>query len=683
MATNLATILVKLETNTRGFTSKLQTAEKSVQKFGRRTQKVTKQTVKGNKKIQSAFQNTAGSIAAVQGPLGPVAGRISSIGAIIGRVTLTQLAFTAAIIGTVVVLKSMVKVVANAERQMLKLKAILKATGGAANLSLGDIQDLSEEIGIATLASTQKVRDAAGILLTFKSIQGDVFKSALRLTQDLAEVGFGDLRTASMQLGKALEEPIVGLGALRRVGVSFTESQKEQIRVLSMTGEKTKAQEIIIRALNEQVGGAGVQAAPGLHGAIDSLREQFTLFFEQSKIGRAVVNFLTVAINKLADAMSHAEREIESLNTISSINQEILNTKEDIVKRNEQLEQQENSGFMTLGVDPKLEKLEAHLAGLEEKLRSVNAIIKDGIEATKKENELYNIKLNQVKEETDLGKIRATALNTYIRNTEREIENLGKTSKEMRELNQLRKIEDKLRSELKSDGPQAEAAIAAEMKKVTAEIRAQNELYQEQVEIQNQLDKIATTVGGTFASVGDKISDAMVRGKLHTLSFKDILMDITYALQKMIIKVLILDEIQRKIEERIKSTRSSGGGSIIGDIFKMFVGGKSGTTTGTTLPGTATGGSVSGSAPRLVGERGPELFVPHTAGSVTPSSLTPGKLGGGGGVNIVQNLNFAVGITNTVRAEVMNMLPAIQSSTLSAVADAKQRGGKFSKAFGS
>ena len=189
MATNLATILVKLETNTRGFTTKLQTAEKSVQKFGRRTQKVAKSTVKGNKRIQSAFQNTAGSIAAVQGPLGPVAGRISSIGAIIGRVTIAQLAFTAAIVGTVVILKSMVKVVANAERQMLKLKAIIKATGGAANLSLHEIEELSAEIGIATLASTQKVRDAAGILLTFKSIQGDVFRSALRLTQDLAEVG--------------------------------------------------------------------------------------------------------------------------------------------------------------------------------------------------------------------------------------------------------------------------------------------------------------------------------------------------------------------------------------------------------------------------------------------------------------------------------------------------------------
>ena len=56
--------------------------------------------------------------------------------------------------------------------------------------------------------------------------------------------------------------------------------------------------------------------------------------------------------------------------------------------------------------------------------------------------------------------------------------------------------------------------------------------------------------------------------------------------------------------------------------------------------------------------------------------------GGGGGVNITQNLNFALGVTNTVRSEIANMLPTIQQSTISAVADAKLRGGKFAKAFG-
>ena len=99
--------------------------------------------------------------------------------------------------------------------------------------------------------------------------------------------------------------------------------------------------------------------------------------------------------------------------------------------------------------------------------------------------------------------------------------------------------------------------------------------------------------------------------------------------------------------------------------------------------GSAGGGTVQQGRPELVGERGPELFVPNSAGSIKNNSDTKSAMGGGGGVSIVQNLNFAVGVTNTVRAEVMNMLPSIQQSTIQAVADAKQRGGKFSKAFGS
>ena len=94
----------------------------------------------------------------------------------------------------------------------------------------------------------------------------------------------------AMQLGKALEEPIVGLGALRRVGVSFTEDQKELIKVLDMTGRKAEAQKIILEALDKQVGGAGVKAAQGLRGAIDSLVEGFTIWVEESIYGRKMVD---------------------------------------------------------------------------------------------------------------------------------------------------------------------------------------------------------------------------------------------------------------------------------------------------------------------------------------------------------------------------------------------------------
>ncbi len=54
------------------------------------------------------------------------------------------------------------------------------------------------------------------------------------------------------------------------------------------------------------------------------------------------------------------------------------------------------------------------------------------------------------------------------------------------------------------------------------------------------------------------------------------------------------------------------------------------------FPGRATGGPVSGGSPYMVGEKGPELFVPNTSGTIVPN----GKFGGGGGAtNVVVNVD--------------------------------------------
>jgi hypothetical protein len=50
------------------------------------------------------------------------------------------------------------------------------------------------------------------------------------------------------------------------------------------------------------------------------------------------------------------------------------------------------------------------------------------------------------------------------------------------------------------------------------------------------------------------------------------------------------------------------------------------------FPGMASGGPVSARMPYLIGERGPELFVPNTSGSIVPN----GKFGGG--VTVVNNI---------------------------------------------
>jgi uncharacterized protein YoxC/uncharacterized small protein (DUF1192 family) len=667
MASNIATILIKLETQTADFKTKLTTAGKQMETFGKKTVDSTAKAEKGFKGLQEKLRNTAGGIAAVQGPLGPFAGRLNALGAIIGRVTFSMLIFTAATAGTLLVMKKMVAAVSNSERQFGKLTAILKATGGAAGLTLSDIEDLSQKIGIETLASVQGVRDAAGIMLTFKSITGDTFREALTLAQDLAEVGFGDLKTASTQLGKALEDPIAGLGALKRVGVSFTDQQKETIRVLTMTGRKAEAQTIILKALKTQLGESGPEAAKGFAGAVDSLGERFNIFFEQATVGIKITEGLTWAIQGLADAFANTDKEASTFQGIKQVEKEIERIQKQIDKKSE-----EAKGSI-LGLDEE----DTRLAFLQEHIQTFYAQLKKLREEEEKAKDKINSK-KAIQEINDLAELRKKNNKEFIKQNQHEIEGFGKTESELRLHNKLYEIQEKLFKELKSTSADAQEQVREQMEETTPIIIEQNKLYEEAANRQRDLDAVAKGVGDTFSSVGDKISDAMFRGKLATLNFKDILLEAVIALQKMVFKVLVLDEIQRKIEERIKGSKGFSLGDIFGAISGAF-GGNGGAMAG---DGYASGGTVQANTPSLVGERGPELFVPNSSGKIVNGSDTRSAMSGGSGVNITQNLNFTVGITNTVRAEVMNMLPAIQQSTLNAVAEAKQRGGKFSKAFG-
>ena len=667
MASNLATIRVELIANAQKFKTSLDKASTSLKKVDKSTIK----TGKGASELQVKMRNVAGSIAAVQGPLGPVAGRLNAIGAIMGRVSLKGLAMTGAFVAIGFALTKLIRNVTAVQTQMLKLEGILKATGGAAGLNLSEIENLSTEIGVATLASTSKVRDAAGIMLTFKSITGETFKDALRLAQDLAEVGFGDLKMGATQLGKALEDPIVGLGALRRVGVSFTDAQKEMIKVLTMTGRKAEAQRIILDALDQQVGGAGVKAASGLAGAIDSLGENMDIFFERTKTGTWLVGMLTKGINALTHSMANLDMEAKQLTTIKQVTDSLKEMRAEMatLDNEDAIGADMNEGAMTSDQKryAKLQKLiEEHKKQLDNLISVENRKAHKGSVITKE----------KVKEDHMLRDIQEKNARIHERTTDRQIKAFGKTQAELKDLNDIYKIQDELRKKLGSDGKLSEEEIAIQMKIATKGIMERNAEYQKFADIQRDLDAVAKGVGSTFASVGDKISDDMFRGKLHTLDFKNILLEMVIALQKMIFKVMVLDKIQKQIEERMSK------GNIFKDILGVFTGG--GTTTGTTLPGKkASGGTVQQGSPTLVGERGPELFVPNSAGAIRTNADTKKTMSGGGGVSITQNLNFAVGITNTVRAEVMNMLPAIQQSTVQAVADAKQRGGKFSKAFGS
>jgi hypothetical protein len=95
------------------------------------------------------------------------------------------------------------------------------------------------------------------------------------------------------------------------------------------------------------------------------------------------------------------------------------------------------------------------------------------------------------------------------------------------------------------------------------------------------------------------------------------------------------------------------------------------------LPGRAMGGPVTAGRPYMVGERGPELFVPGRTGGIVPNNQM-----GGSAVTVNQTINLTTGVSQTVRAEVLNMLPQIADAAKGAVMDAKRRGGSYAAALG-
>ena len=654
MASNLATIRVELIANAQRFKTNIDKSKAKLQQFDKSTKKVGS----NQKKLQNAFRNTAGSIAAIQGPLGPVAGRISSIGAIIGRINPMMLGLVGILVAVGAAFTKLIKAGANFEVQMGKINALLKATGNAAGQTAQDIESMAVAIGKGTLASVQGARDAAGVLLTFKAISGEAFGRTLKLTQDLSAVGFGTMKTAALQLGKALEDPVTGLSALRRVGVSFTEQQKEQIKVMALTGRQAEAQKMILDALEGQVGGAGKGAATGLSGAFDTLGENIVLFFEKAEAGKAIVASLTKFIKGLADILDwFIPKEKELPQTLEKVNQAIKEQELHIELLEEAYEKAGKSGqkFAQRKKQIALNELKAakrELKMLYDKKVALNSIQKD---------------------EHAMLKLSVKEYNKYLRTKETDAIMTATISRVQKEaLTQELAVRKKLEAKL---GTSAEALI-----QINEIVERQRELYQENaktiVEFQEafeQTEKIASGVANEFSKVGDSIVDAFLRGKAGALDFKNILRELIISIQKTIIQTLILDQVNKWVKNTIQGIFAPTGGTLTKDTAPI---------TDIVKP-KASGGTVQQNKPTLVGERGPELFVPNSAGVVKNNMDTRSATGGGKGISVVQNLNFAVGVTNTVRAEVMNMLPAIQQSTVNAVAEAKQRGGKFSKAFGS
>ena len=148
-----------------------------------------------------------------------------------------------------------VKAWAVQERAVAKLNRVLESTGNAAALSSGEIQKQARALQKLTGIGDEVIINAQAMMATFKNIKGDVFKRATVAALDMSVAIDQDLKSSVIQLGKALNDPILGMTALRRIGVSFTKEQVAMVKQLVNSGQTLKAQQIILGELESEFGG--------------------------------------------------------------------------------------------------------------------------------------------------------------------------------------------------------------------------------------------------------------------------------------------------------------------------------------------------------------------------------------------------------------------------------------------
>jgi phage-related minor tail protein len=171
-----------------------------------------------------------------------------------------------------------------------------------------------------------------------------------------------------------------------------------------------------------------------------------------------------------------------------------------------------------------------------------------------------------------------------------------------------------------------------------------NEQYEEATKQTKEFNRLATDLGMSIAS---SFENAILTGKKLSDTLRDLAQDVARILMR----------------QAITEPLAAG---ISGALAGAFGGAR------------ANGGPVTGGGTYMVGERGPELFVPNTSGMIVPHEALQG---GGGGVTVQQTINVTTGVQQTVRAEILSLMPQISNAAKAAVADAKLRGGSYSAAL--
>ena len=211
---------------------------------------------------------------------------------------------------------SSVKVAADARDAFAQVEASLASMGDGAGRTAEQLRVAGKELqNLSTFDDAEILREVTSVMLTFGNVAETQFDRAQRAAVDMATKLKVDLKSATIQIGKALNDPVKGISALTRVGIDFTKQQKDQIKAMAESGDLAGAQSVILAELERQFKGAGKAARDAVPGS-EAINKWNDL---REKVGEVLLKAfekIEPVLTKIADAFLNLSPEMQAAATV-------------------------------------------------------------------------------------------------------------------------------------------------------------------------------------------------------------------------------------------------------------------------------------------------------------------------------------------------------------------------------
>ena len=614
-----------------------------------------------NNKLKSLEKNTQDTTSRVTKSFG----RIASVAKLaIGAVVVQQLARAGA---------RLVSFGSHVEEMQAKSSVVF---GQFAQSVRSELAEFGDAVGRSVFELEEMASSIQDTFVPMGFARGEAADLSVQLTKLATDVAsFNNASDAETM--RAFQSALVGNHeTVRRFGVVITEAtiQQELMRMgINKLSTEATNQEKVQARLNILLRGTTDAQGDAARTSTSFANEVKGLMGELQNLGISVIIPLLPTLSKFVGGIKDAVRATRELLFVTGILNNDLKT--------------------TAGLEAQVKVLEAQRKNLETTNKANHPSVKANIRL--KQQEIDQLKA-QIQEIKNFQKKQAEVLEAEEKEARVKQEKASATQRINMAIAEQTKIQNLLTEKLQAGSDAERVAIDAISEHATAfsmlgeegteleeklrNVTIANEKLKEKISDASGQAKKMTPIMKELMSVAQSVGQAFENSFIETLSgtksalegFRDMSRQLVEEILRIYIRMSVINPIIRQIfkgqqgftndfaNQNFPTADASEVFSNVLDLGKKAIGMR------------AMGGGVVRGQPYMVGERGPEMFVPHSSGNIVPNNKI-------GGTVINQSLNFTTGIQNTVRAEVMNMLPMIQNATLEAVVDQKRRGGMFAQ----